>query len=460
MHDACRVHRRLHETQGAFLAALGPRRDAILDRLQQSIHPGYRFPWRVAESPAVIPEEVFAADVSAMRRLLEFFFTEEFRRRYQACVPERYRRPDDLGWFPRFLATDFQRAFDETEGRFTWGVPEAQSFPGNLLLKPMMLQALLPEIGDLGEADPWIGGHGSLEAYVARLGDLVLEGSDPEDAIILELDPSRQATLVDMLLWSRHAGMRIVDLADVTIDASGDVRYRRSLDLFGELPELRTFEPRRTAKRVLCRALPDEMDRAVDQGRLDPDVLGRLFQGTLDRGSAEWVVHPQDFFVVSKQTLVGNPHHHPPLWPVVPGLTEDLAAQGLLPEDGVIKPVSGAGGRGLEGLGGTLDRTRLEALARSKGVGGPQWVWQRRYGADTFAIPSAADDDPRPLYHELRLMWATRPPKDGPDHRVQLEPLTGLVRWSRLGDPANASHQKASYTGTQGILRVQRDAPT
>jgi len=460
VNDQRELHRRLHEVQVDLLGRLRPGRDEYLERLQEGIHPGYVFPWRVAESPAIVSREVFELDVATMRRLLAPYFTTEFRGRYQDHVPARFRRPDDSGWFPRFVATDFQRAFDSEQGCFTWGVPEIQSFPGNLLLKPEMLRRRLGELPGFSEADlfpdPDIT---TFDAYVDLLREIVLGRCEPGETAILELDPGQQTTLVDMLLFAKHLSVPIVNLRDVTVDdVTGEAWYRSAITFQGDVPRLQEESRPRRLRRILCRALPDEIDDALKAGRLDPLALARLFQGTLERKTAEWVVHPQDFFVLSKETLVGNPQHRPALRPVTADLSEELERDGLKPSDGVVKPFHRAGGRGLVGLDGALDAGKLGEMARSDPGG---LVWQARYAADGFSVERipgyapASIDEHRPLYHELRLMWSAEAfGALGVD--VNLRLLSGLSRWARVGDAANARFQRMPFTGTQGILVTPR----
>ncbi|MAG55864.1 MAG: hypothetical protein CMJ83_06200 [Planctomycetes bacterium] len=445
------LHRRLHTGQQELWQRVADRRDAVLARLQDAVHPGYTFPWRVAEAPAVVPRGVFEQDVARMRALLVPYFEPEFRGRYAKHVPERYRRPDDSGWFPRFIATDFQRAWDADAGEFTWGVPEIQSFPGNVLLKPLMLRSLRPELDGVAESDLFLDEEvGGFEEYLGLVRTHVLDGFAADETVIVELQPMAQKTVVDMLLFARYLGLAVVALEDVRVDPATGEAYAESGIVFEDgMPRRTTWSRPRVLRNILCRALPDEIDAAVGPGpsALDPSTLEALFQGTLDRGTVRWVVHPQDFFVLSKETLVGNPHHAPPLLPVTDGLPAQLAAAGWAPTDGVVKPLHQAGGRGLEGFGGALDAARLRELARSPGA----YVWQRRYGADPFAPPAVSGrEDPRPLYHELRLMWATTTAPDTGDVRLRL--LCGLTRWNRVGDPANASWAKTPFTGTHGLL--------
>jgi len=456
----------LHPRQLKLMGRLLPDHQRRLQGLERRVYPGYRFGWRVAEAPALVSPELFARDAEEMRRLLSPYFTDAFRDRYRDHVPQRFRRPDDSGWFPRFIATDYQRVWNRELDGFQWCVPEIQSFPANAFLKPAMLQACLADLPELAASDAFLhDGFSDAATYRSFLSDHVCRDHRPEDTVVLEIKPDEQVTRVDMLLTVRELGCRLVDLHDVTVDpASHEILYSRAVTFDGDHPRTVDFATPQVARNVLSRCVPDELDAelARKDTNITPDSLGALFQDTLTHGTADWVVHPQDFFVLSKATLVGNPHHFPPLRPVGSSLVCDLEQEGLDLADGVVKSAYGAGGRGLIGLDGSLDPNTLRDLISR---GSPDLMnvplWQQRYGADGFnrldidGYSPAGPDQRDPIYHELRIMWAAR--GNAHDADVILTPLCGLTRWSRIGVAANARHQTTPFTGTQGLLVAELD---
>lgn len=462
------LYARLHVDQLRLWERLHPRRADMVRAIEERVHPGYRFPWRVAEAPSVAPRELFERDADAMRRLLRPYFTAAFRERFRDLCPARWRRPDGGGWFPRFIATDFQRVFVPERG-FEWYVPEIQSFPGNLLLKPVMVQGAAAVLGETAPAglDPR---YADFEAYVGFLRRLILGSFRPEETIILEIRPREQKTVVDMLLAVKHLGVRLVDLRDLAVDpATREAVYRRATVFRDGAPVLADFDRPQVARNILSRCLPEEVEEALaaPDGGLDPAAVEGVFQGTVDRGTAAWVVHPQDFFVLSKAALAGNPEHRPPIRPVTRALLDELEAAGTPLKRGVIKAASSAGGKGLRGWSGGLVRKDIEALLddidrrnQSDPDNAPsrQLLWQERYGADAHlrtAIPGfvpGGDDERDPIYCEVRLMWAAEPRTGGAPEDIDLTLLTAMTRWSRVGQPANAGFQKTPFTGTHGYL--------
>jgi hypothetical protein len=116
------------------------------------------------------------------------------------------------------------------------------------------------------------------------------------------------------------------------------------------------------------------------------------------------------------------------------------------------------GGLTHEGVAALLDDVEARDRVDPAGAAGRLLLWQERYGADGFdrmAIPGfvpASDEERDPIFHEIRLMWAAVPRPGGAPHEVDLTLLTGMSRWSRVGQPANAGWQKTPFTGTNGVL--------
>jgi hypothetical protein len=465
--------------QFEFMERAASRRAELLSAFERSIHDGYRLPWRLAETPGVAPRALIDRDLAAMRAIVEPFARPEVFDAALARVPKRYRRADSDRAFPRFVATDFHRVFDERAGVFRRRVPEAQSFPGNMLLKPAMAAAFHATFDLAPEARRFLDRRfKTADAYRAYLRALVLGPFAPEETILLEVRPELQATVVDMELWCRLLRCPLVDLFDLEVDErTGELLYRRALVFDeGRPPRKASFDRPRRAKNILSRCLPSEIDRAIDE-RVDGFDAARaeaIFRTSTAKGAASFVVHPQDFFVVSKDTLAERDEMDPPLLRFEPETLARLDAAGVPFESGVLKPAYFAGGQGVAGVDGRSTRDDVvracERLERERRAATDDldrlrktWFWQRRFEVepyarqDVFGFRPGSDDDRGPVYHEIRFMWAVERDADGrPNAWV---PLVGMTRWSRVGDPANASRQKSAFTGTQAYLATDDAAP-
>jgi hypothetical protein len=448
------------------MRALAEKRDALLSKLEQEVFDGYRFPWRVAESPGLITSEVLQEDLRHMKQLLSPYLKQDFHTHYQDLVPAPFKRPDDHGWFPQFLATDFQRSVDSNTDEFVYGVPEIQSFPSNFLLKPLMVRSAMEGREDFREENLIPSSEfDSYESFVGGFGSRILGTCRPEETAILEIDPMAQKTVVDQLLYLKHFGIRLVDLRDLWVDEStGEALYLHAVVWEDAQPRARKFDRPQVLRRAVCRALPEEIEEDTSKGRLEWATLGALFQGTLERGTCEWVVHPQDFFVVWKGTLVGNPHHSHPLIPVDDQIMDRIKQLGLRPEDGVMKPASRAGGEGLVGFDGLVtESTLMNVLEQRRKIGAlsladgarMQILWQPRYPASVIPVPDSGSRQEE-RFQEIRLMWMSHTDDSG---AVSLQLLAGMTRWAKVGRPANARFATMAFTGTHGVLfPAQTDA--
>jgi hypothetical protein len=453
------IQEAMRRDQARLWAAALPGHALRLRRIEGGIHQAYRFPWRVAEAPAVVPRALFERDLAAMRRLAAHHLALGRRHELESGVPLAWRCPG-TGRLPLFLATDYQRVLDPDRGAFRHCVPEIQGFPGNLLLKGELMAGLSDILGEAACA-PLGPRFRDRAAYRAHLFSHTFGDADRQDCILLEVRPREQKTLVDMLLWVRDAGVRLVDFEDLLLEPrSGALRYRRAIGWHDGGPVDLRLDPPATARVVLSRCLPAEVE-ASERGLGQDEARARragIFQESVARGAARFVVHPADFFAISKATLATNPHQDPPLIPLTPARVAEWRRTGFAVDRGVVKPAEMAGGAGLRGLDRPLALPELEDLAREIGPGGARWLWQERYPCQEYpreGIPGHAPASPEerdPVYHELRLMWGVvQDPRSG---EADLELLSGMTRWSRVGEPANAGRQRTTFTGTHGILVV------
>lgn len=428
--------------QEALLGALAPGHESRERRMAARVHRGFEFPFRVAEAPALVPADIFALDGAAVLQRLRPLIAPRFLAAARQAVPERFRAAAPRR--PRFFATDFARAF-HADGTLRHPMPELQSFPGNYFLWKAQLQ---PTLQDMSAAGFDGGEHGlgfTTEAELdAFLGQVVLGGCDPALAAIIEVEPLQQKTFVDAFLMARTLGVVLVDPRDLRIAADGALEAQRWISASEAGPC--HHEGSRRIERAHVRCLPDELDAAG----FDAARLARIFRTPEERGRVSFSVHPEDFFLVSKATLCGA-DLDPPLVAADEDLLQRLASMGLALADGVLKPVDGAGGRGVLGV---RERLSLEDVApRLAARGRPlTHLWQQRYEAHRFSRRhmDAAGDSAGSLQQEIRIMWVL------PDGAAEPRMAGSMVRWSEPGELSSAGRARAPGTGTQTPVIVPR----
>jgi hypothetical protein len=427
--------------QEALLGALANGAALRTAAMAARAYPGFAFPFRVAEAPALIPESIYAQDRAAMLALLRPLLQESFLAQARRAVPERFlaARPRR----PMFFATDFARAFHD-DGSLRHPTPELQSFPGNFFLWKAQL---IPTLADMSAEGFPHARHAvdleDAEALDALLMATILAGHDPALSAIIELDPSSQKTFVDAFLMARTLGMVLVDPRDLEIAGDGSLLARKWISAREHGPVEETGE--RLIRRAHVRCLPDELDAAG----FDAHSLESIFRRPEELGRVSYSVHPEDFFLISKATLAGCPLD-PPLFAADDRLFEVLNARGLALADGVLKPVDGAGGRGVMGVREPLQAADVLAVLVSAGSQ-PTHLWQQRYRSHQFSRMAMGRGglDAGAVQQELRLMWVLPPEAS--------EPVVAgsMVRWSEAGELASAGRAKALGTGTQTPVVAQ-----
>jgi len=161
--------------------------------------------------------------------------------------------------------------------------------------------------------------------YAALLRRAILGGCDPENVVLMEIDPYHQKTLPDFLLTEKLCGVKIVSLTDI--------RKRGNRLYAGDVP----------IHRIYNRVIVDELQRKNIQPAFD-------FRDDLD---VEWAGHPNWYFRISKFSL---PHLHHPSVPKT-WFLHDLGEIPADLENYVLKPLYSFAGLGVV-IGPTLEQVR------------------------------------------------------------------------------------------------------
>ncbi|HET9209461.1 MAG TPA: hypothetical protein VFR03_03650, partial [Thermoanaerobaculia bacterium] len=215
----------------------------------------------------------------------------------------------------------------DEEGRLVPRLIELQGFP-SLYSFQWLLEWAFRETFDIpDDLSPYFDGLDE-KSYIDVLRDVIVDGSDPETTVLLEIDPETQKTRGDFTCTERLVGVPTVGLSEV-IERGGRLFYRRD---GRELP----------IHRIYNRVIFDELKR---KGLPDD-----LFRKDLD---VTWVGHPNWYFKISKWSLPFLKSQYAPPAHFLSDLPE-------LPEDTrnyVLKPLYSFAGLGVE-VGPTAERLR------------------------------------------------------------------------------------------------------
>jgi hypothetical protein len=325
--------------------------------------------FRICETPLFLSERLTRELIVASDEILGFVTSEEYLKQSDRAVPPHLRVPGDEG-HTVFFQVDFAIVRGE-DGELTPRLIELQGFPslyGFQWLLEKEFRSHFPAVPD--DWSPYFSGL-TAETYPAALRDVIVADCDPEQTVLLEIDPAHQKTRIDFCVTEQLLGIPVVDAREV-IERGGRLFYPRD---GREVP----------IRRIYNRVIFDELERkGID--------LSRIFHR--DLVDVTWVGHPNWYLKISKFSLPFiKSRYCPPTW-----FVSDLAE---VPEDlesYVLKPLFSFAGLGVE-LGPT--RERLRSLPDPE-----NFILQRRVD---YAPALETPDEPAKAEVRMMFVWKDRP---------------------------------------------------
>ena len=325
--------------------------------------------FRVSETPLFLSERLTRELIAAADEVLGFVTSEEYLKQSDRAVPPHLRVPGDEG-HTVFFQVDFAIVRGE-DGELAPRLIELQGFPslyGFQWLLEKEFRSHFPAVPD--DWSPYFSGL-TAETYPAALREVIVADCDPEQTVLLEIDPVHQKTRIDFCVTEQLLGIPVVDAREV-IERGGRLFYPRD---GREVP----------IRRIYNRVIFDELERkGID--------LSRIFHR--DLVDVTWVGHPNWYLKISKFSLPFiKSRYCPPTWFVsdLREVPEDL-------ENYVLKPLFSFAGLGVE-LGPT--RERLRSLPDPE-----NFILQRRVD---YAPALETPDEPAKAEVRMMFVWKDRP---------------------------------------------------
>jgi hypothetical protein len=338
--------------------------------------------FRISETPIFLTREFTDEVTRAAREIVDLTRTPEFVRHAANAIPEGLEVPNETR-HPNFLVVDF--AVCREGDRYVPRLIELQAFPSlfgfQLLLLHCMRRAypVIPR--------NWTSSFGGIkdDAYLELLRRTVIADANPENVVLLEIEPEKQKTRVDFAATETLLGIRPVCVTKTK---------KRGRQLFYDRDgrEVRI-------ERIYNRVIFDELIRRPDLN------LPFRFQDDLD---LMWVGHPNWYFRISKHSL--------------PFLKTEYTSQTFFADefpidekisDYVLKPLYSFAGHGVD-----MEPTR-EKIAAVKNP--HEWILQRKVDYGAF-VPTV---DGRKSKAEIRMMFVW------PDEDRDPTLVNNLVRMSQ-----------------------------
>ncbi len=232
--------------------------------------------FRIAETPVFVGTQFKSKLIRAADEIIDFIVQPNFKKLMKGALPDTLRVPHE-DQHTLFLALDFAVCADQNN-QLVPKLIEMQGFPSIFGYQDLLGNKFRQQYNIDSSLDFHFGTPST--QYWKRLGNAILNGHDPENVILLEIDPLKQNTAIDFIVTKHHLGIELVHLGDVIIRNRKLFYYKNGR----EVPILRIYN----------RVIFDEL--------LSKKELQTKFHLTEDV-DVEWAGHPNWFYYISKYTM-------------------------------------------------------------------------------------------------------------------------------------------------------------
>jgi hypothetical protein len=244
----------------------------------EDINSGLKYPadFRISETPVFLTRELTNELIKASDGIVQQLKTDDFKSRSAAAIPESLTVPgEDV--HPAFLSIDFAICTNEY-GKPVPRLIELQGFP-TVYAYQAYYEHLLQKHFDIPEDYTTYFDSLSEETYLKMLKDTIVGESDPENVILMEVEPENQKTRIDFAATEKFLGIKTVGISDIIKDGR-HLYYKKDNRLV-------------PITKIYNRVIFDELIRKNINYNFD--LTEDLHIG--------WVGHPNWFFKISKFSL-------------------------------------------------------------------------------------------------------------------------------------------------------------
>jgi len=339
--------------------------------------------FRVSETPVFVPKSLLDQMAQYGHELVMQLLTNpKYLRVSDKTVPPEYNVPNETKR-PMFIQVDFGLVRN-AKGRLEPKLVELQAFPSLYGYQAVSGQQYIDSFGLSKDLGIYMSGLDH-RSYSALMRELIVGDHDPENVILMEIDPEHQKTLPDFLITQREMKIAIVDI--LALKKRGKKLYYSK--------DGREIEVRR----IYNRCIVDELER---KNVTLPFDLREEFD-------VEWAGHPNWYFRISKFSIPYLNH------PCVPD-TWFLDENPTVPDDNqnyLLKPLYSFAGAGIKFAPTEADIEAIPAGERHN------YIMQERMRFEpVIATPHGMTQ------METRIMYVW--PEDG-----ELTPVLPLIRMGR-----------------------------
>jgi hypothetical protein len=236
----------------------------------------YPTDFRVAETPIFLSKELTNKLEHACADILHQITTDEFKSLSQNAIPKEFKLSGETD-HPNFLQIDFAIAKDEN-GNLIPKLIELQGFP-SLYCYQVFLNREIRKFFNIDKVFSCYFSGMNEKDYIELFKKIILEESNPENVILLEINPEKQKTRIDFAATEKLTGIKSVSITDL-IKEGKNLFYKHK-------------NKKIKIDRIYNRVIFDELIRKNI----------KLNFNIKDEINVTWVGHPNWFFKISKYSL-------------------------------------------------------------------------------------------------------------------------------------------------------------
>ena len=247
---------------------------SLLRRMEDRCGTPVKF--RLSETPCFFPKSLIDQMVQFGKELIQQLDTEQYRKASSESIPPEFNVPNEDA-HPLFIQVDFGLVRDAA-GQVAPKLVELQGFPSLYGYQAMLSRAYI-DVFDLDDNLKYLLGGLNWGSYQQLLRRAIVGEHDPENVILMEVDPLHQKTLPDFLVTEKLLGIKTVAITEIEQDGTKLHYYHEG--------------KRVPINRIYNRTIVDELVRKN---------LKLPFRLTDDL-QVEWAGHPNWYFRMSKFSL-------------------------------------------------------------------------------------------------------------------------------------------------------------
>jgi len=236
-------------------------------------------PFRIAETPVFFDRNLKDHVLRASEEINRIFLQPNFKELTKGAIKHPELQVPNEDYHTRFIQMDFGICKNDS-GELVPQLIEVQGFPSLYFFQDLLYKSYVRNFNIPDQYTVHFEGLDSVR-YLELLRREIVGDFDPENVVLLEVEPEKQVTYIDFLGAHHHLGIQVLCISKL-IKKGKKLFYRNERN--EEIP----------IHRIYNRVIFDELNQRRDLKR------EYYFKDEID---VEWVGHPNWFFRISKYTL-------------------------------------------------------------------------------------------------------------------------------------------------------------